>query len=279
MAGRLALVLAVVLSISVVTGHKGKCCNRAAKLKRKKIVFKRELSECKADAAAAETVAEEAAAEETVPDSSSSDSASDSAPCSDNEFDDWYPWKYLVDAEGQFADAEQVGSPTSGQVNCEWFETHREQCETHRFHNGEHPSDLCCACGGGTVAEEASFCDTGKGATWNADTMKCEAKCEVDEARVDGATYSSCAKVEVYAEEWCDAAKGATWNAARKRCEATNPACACAEGAYLKPGTTDTCLEVTEVVNAAKKETCASAGGTCTHAAGSTRTNRAACPT
>ena len=48
MAGRLALVLAVVLSISVVTGHKGKCCNRAAKLKRKKIVFMRELSECKA---------------------------------------------------------------------------------------------------------------------------------------------------------------------------------------------------------------------------------------
>ena len=47
MACRLALVLVAVASISVVTGHKGKCCNRAAKLKRKKIVFKKELSECK----------------------------------------------------------------------------------------------------------------------------------------------------------------------------------------------------------------------------------------
>ena len=48
MACRLALVLAVVASITVVTGHKGKCCNRAAKLKRKKISYKKALSDCEA---------------------------------------------------------------------------------------------------------------------------------------------------------------------------------------------------------------------------------------
>ena len=26
------------------------------------------------------------------------------------QFEDWYPWKYLVDAEGQFADAKKAPS-------------------------------------------------------------------------------------------------------------------------------------------------------------------------
>ena len=92
-------------------------------------MFKRELSECKA-AAAAETaaeksVAEETVAEETVSEIASESSSSDSAPCSDNEFEDWYPWKYLVDAEATGARDKHLRSLSlrDGDLNgsyCRW---------------------------------------------------------------------------------------------------------------------------------------------------------------
>ena len=212
MACRLALVLAVVASISVVTGHKGKCCNRAAKLKRKKIVLKQALSECEAAA-------------ECPPQKTEGECKSEFALYTQKELDvavaEAMPTCDY--ASGEVFDGSSCITPDAAEAPAaeavEDISPDSSSSDSSSDSSSECPSPVLVT-EYGTYVDAESLCDNDEGATWNADTMKCEATtpaCAANEYRKPDS--DSCVAVEA-----C-------------------PTC-CPEGEYLKPGTTDTCVEV-----------------------------------